>query len=153
MNTCFTTTPTTITTTTNTTKTNTKTHKKVSKQNYLRDGDGDAVKGCLSLDSVHNDSSATKHINQNLHPINCTLTFHRNLQRQKCRQSNKQTTNKEIQKQTNQTNIRSKQTIKHKQKQANKTNKQTNKSKQTDKPTHDQARCRRTTRANAQDLL
>jgi hypothetical protein len=67
-------------------------------------------------------------------------------------QTNKQT-NKEIQKQTNQTNIRSKQTIKHKQKQANKTNKQTNKSKQTDKPTHDQARCRRTTRANAQDLL
>jgi hypothetical protein len=48
---------------------------------------------------MHNDSSATKHLNQNLHPITCTLTFHRNLQRQKCRQANKQTkeANKPIQ--------------------------------------------------------
>jgi hypothetical protein len=99
-------------------QTNKQTQKQTNKQNYLRDGDGDAVKGRLSLDSVHNDSSATKHINQNLHPINCTLTFHRNLQRQKCRQSNKQTnklTKKYRSKQTN-TNIRSKQTTRNQNK-------------------------------------
>jgi cation transport ATPase len=91
----------------------------------LRDGDGDAVKVRLSLDSVHNDSSATKHINQNLHPINCTLTFHRNLQRQKCRQSNKQT-NKQRNTEANKPNKYMEQTNNQtQQKQANKTNKQT----------------------------